>query len=397
MNKLLVVDEHHYYRTPDGVVWIPSQNDYYFWKRYLNVFDKIKVVGRMQDIDKVPNNMLVSSGPNVEFYAIPNYTGPIQYALKFFSVRKKLSSVHLDCTHAIFRLPSELSFNIYHDFLKSNKPYAVELLIDPWDALAPGTTSSIVRPLVRRRWHRLVGEMCLSANGAAYVTERILQNRYPCKAGVEGESDRYFTSHYSSINMPSEFLSSPRMICSDRKTYVISHVGTMQNYIKGQDVLLKAIKEVRDRGYDVKCTLVGDGKIKDKFLELAMVLGINEHVKFTGNLCGSHAVRDILINSDIFVFPTKAEGLPRVLIEAMACALPCVSTPVNGVPELLTDDFLVNPQDVNGFANKIIWLINNRDVMMKVSKKNRELAEGYTADKLEQRRTLFYRKLLALN
>lgn len=397
MNKLLVVDEHRYYRTPDGRVWIHSQNDYNFWKRYLNVFDKIKVVSRIEEVNAVPNHMLLSSGANVEFAAIINYIGPYQYARNVIKVKKQLKNIFNDCSHAIFRLPSELSFNILPSYLRADKPFGIELVIDPWDALSPNATKSMVRPIVRLRWYRLVKKYCMLANGVSYVTKEALQNRYPCKAQHNNyDKTKYFTTNYSSIEMRKEYLSNPKKF-KDQKVYTIIHVGTMHNYIKGQDVLLKAIKKVRDKGYNVKANLVGDGRIKSTFIKLTEDLGLDEHINFTGQLKGSEAVRNYLVQSDLFVFPTKAEGLPRVIIEAMACGLPCISTPVNGTPELLSNEFLLNPTDVDGFAEKIIYFLNNPDKMEIASKNNIRVASDFTSEKLEIKRTEFYNKLLTLD
>ena len=397
MNKLLVVDEHRYYRTPDGKVWIPSQNDYNFWKRYLAVFERVKVVSRIEDIDSVPEHMLLSSGQNIEFVAISNYVGPYQYLKNIHSVRKQLRGVFDDCSHAIFRLPSELSFNIIPSYLKSNKPFGIELLIDPWDALSPRAAKSVVSPIVRLRWYFLVKKYCKIANGVAYVTKYALQKRYPCKSMLDkGMNKEYFTANYSSIDMDKSFIGTPKQY-EDMKSFIITHVGTMHNLVKGQDVLLKAIKLVKDKGFKVKVNLVGDGRIKNQFIKLAKELKIDKDVDFVGHLKGSGEVRDYLIKSDLFVFPTKAEGLPRVIIEAMACGLPCISTPVNGTPELIRSDLLVEATDIKGFSEKIQWLISNPNMMESISKKNIEIASEYTADKLQIKRTEFYRNLYAIN
>lgn len=396
MKKLLVVDEHRYYRTPDGNVWIPSQNDYSFWQRYLNVFDKIKVVSRIEEVESVPDKMLLSSGKNVEFAPITNYIGPYEYVKNIITIKKQIDNIHDDCSHAIFRLPSELAFNILPSYLKSNKPFGIEVLIDPWDALAPSATKSLVGPIIRIRWFRLVKKYCMLANGVAYVTKYALQKRYPCKALIDNANSlTYFTSNYSSIAMSKDYLSTQKKYRNKNK-FIISHVGTMHNYVKGQDVLLKAVKRVRDKGFNIEVNLVGDGRIKHEFEKLTSDLGLTPYVRFIGHVNGAEAVREHLLQADLFVFPTKAEGLPRAIIEAMACGLPCISTPVNGTPELVTDDLLVDPNNVEEFSRKIQHLISNPILMESISKRNLEVASEYTSEKLEIRRSDFYKLLSSL-
>lgn len=101
----------------------------------------------------------------------------------------------------------------------------------------------------------------------------------------------------------------------------------------------------------------------------------------------------------MFVFPTKAEGLPRAVIEAMAVGLPCISTPVNGIPELLDREFLLNPNDTEGFAEKISFLVDNPLIMEKCSLRNISKAYEYEQNVLQSRRNKFYTKLreLAIN
>jgi hypothetical protein len=159
MTKLLIIDDHHYLRDKDNLVWISSQNVSSFWDRYLQVFDTIKVVARIENVTKAPEGMVLSSKKNVEFYEIYNYIGPYDFIINFFKIKKQLKNVYSDCTHAIFRLPSELAFITFNSYFKSNKPFATELLVDPWNSLGPKTTKSLVRPFVRLRWFLLTKKM----------------------------------------------------------------------------------------------------------------------------------------------------------------------------------------------------------------------------------------------
>lgn len=137
----------------------------------------------------------------------------------------------------------------------------------------------------------------------------------------------------------------------------------------------------------------GDGDRRVELEHMAEELGIGDRVRFTGLLSSSREVRDRLLGADLFIFLTKAEGLPRAVIEAMAVGLPCLSTPVNGIPELLPPQYMFNPIDVDGFANKIIQLISNPEEMSQMSKMNIHKAREYEYEILDKRRCCFYSKL----
>ena len=96
---------------------------------------------------------------------------------------------------------------------------------------------------------------------------------------------------------------------------------------------------------------------------------------------------------DLMVFPSKSEGLPRTIIEAMAVGLPCISTNVGGIPELLDHKYLFSPPDVEGFAAEVCRLIDNPKELEKMSRENSKRAKDYSSDVLTERRTTFYKKL----
>lgn len=129
---------------------------------------------------------------------------------------------------------------------------------------------------------------------------------------------------------------------------------------------------------------------------MAEKLGIGQNVTFTGLLSGADAVRSKLIDSDILVFPTLGEGLPRTVIEAMAVGLPCLSTPVNGIPELLEKNDLIAQQDYNAFSNRAYDILTDQKLYSKISKRNVEKAKEYCEPVLEKRRNDFYKKFLKL-
>jgi glycosyltransferase involved in cell wall biosynthesis len=123
---------------------------------------------------------------------------------------------------------------------------------------------------------------------------------------------------------------------------------------KGVLVLLWALAALRERGVDVTAVLVGDGPYRDELEREARRLGVAGRLTFTGALTGA-AIAPQYRDADVFCLPSFAEGLPVVLMEAMANELPVVTSRLAGIAELVDHDengLLVAParDDVIGQA-----------------------------------------------
>ena len=390
MNVLVVADG-HYFQAPDGTVYAESVYDYGFYKRYLQSFEHVYAAVRLTKLNETPSNMKKSSGEGVTFLPLPSYRGPKEYLLKHRKVSRCVSEYCRKYDCAIFRIPAATSNIFCKKYVKTKKPFAVEVVVDPWENFGPGASGNkLMLFTVRRSWTSLVKKMCMKANGASYVTERYLQSKYPPRASVE-KSDKYFTENYSSVELADDSFSTAKKWDGNQNKFLISHVSNaFTGYGKGHLTLMDAVKEVRDKGYDVGIKFVGDGPKKQEFKEYAEKLGIAENVEFTGRLPSGAEVRKVIHNSDIFALPTFAEGLPRVLLEAMAEGIPCLSSPTCGIPEILDDEFLYGFSDSHGFAEGIIKFITNPDLMSRESGKNLETAKKYSSSLLNAKRKRFY-------
>ena len=121
---------------------------------------------------------------------------------------------------------------------------------------------------------------------------------------------------------------------------------------KGQAILIEAVARLRADGLPVHLTLAGDGPDRIRLEGVAKRLGITEHCSFLGAVNPEH-VRSLYERATLFVLPSFAEGIPVVLMEAMAMEVACISTIVNGIPELIesgTQGVLVSPSDVAALA-----------------------------------------------
>jgi glycosyltransferase involved in cell wall biosynthesis len=129
---------------------------------------------------------------------------------------------------------------------------------------------------------------------------------------------------------------------------------------KGTYDLLRAFSIVVQRDPSVRLVCAGDGEIPEARV-LARDLGIESKVDFPGWLSPDQT-RGQLRRATMFVLPSYAEGLPMALLEAMSYGLPVITTPVGGIPEVVSHDetgLLVNAGDVEALASAIIELLNH--------------------------------------
>lgn len=149
---------------------------------------------------------------------------------------------------------------------------------------------------------------------------------------------------------------------------------------KGQAILLAAVARLAGPGRKLKVHMVGDGPDRPFLEDLALRLRIVESVEFHGAL-NQDAVRQLLERGDIFVLPSFAEGVPVSLMEAMAMEIPCVSTNIAGIPELIEsgrDGMLVPPSDPDLLARAIARLVEDPDLRTRMGQAGRcKVVEDY--------------------
>jgi glycosyltransferase involved in cell wall biosynthesis len=125
--------------------------------------------------------------------------------------------------------------------------------------------------------------------------------------------------------------------------------------VKGHAILLKVVEELALRGHEVHLNLIGDGPLRKSLEELAETMSISNRVTFHGSV-GQDVIATHYAAADVFVLPSFAEGVPVVLMEAMAAKCPVVATRINGIPELIEDGvtgLLVPPGRPDLLANAV--------------------------------------------
>jgi len=392
--KLLVIQEQHFVRMPNGEVWVDEQSDAKFWERYLNVFEDVAVCARFRHSDEYNTDKLMRSDrEHVSFFELPNFRGVVGLVKNLTSVVSCMWKAMKSCDRIIFRAPSPISMIAYPIALLSGKPFAAEIMNNPFTHFSPEAMHHFYQPLLRWFIVKQTKSLCKRANGVSYVTDHVLQDLYPSTARIKGESKKYFEGSYSTIRMDESRYSFEEW--SDERPYpiVFIHTGKMQDNRKGQDIFIQTLSLLKAKGYHVRGILVGDGEMRPVFEELGKKLQIDSDLEFVGWKAGFEAVRAELKCAQIAVFPSLGEGLPRSVIEAMAQGLLCFGSKVDGICELLEGQCLVENFTAECFADHIEYFLKNWDLVRPMREKQYRASLKYEASVLEKRRNEFYRKL----
>jgi len=158
---------------------------------------------------------------------------------------------------------------------------------------------------------------------------------------------------------------------------VLACVGRLVE-AKDHHNLLNAVKYMVDEGHTkFRLLIVGDGAYRHQLEAYATEQGINEYVLFLG---ARSDIVNILHNTDICVLSSKREGFPMVLLEAMGCGVPCISTQVGGVFQLINESngCIVPPESSVALAEAMISLYRDKETILKLGAAAREtIVNGY--------------------
>ena len=395
--KVLVALEQRFCRDANGRYYCEGPANYSFWTRYLEAFDEVVVLSRV-GVDEGPwAEEARADGPRVLFWPLRDYQGPWHYLRSLPELRTRVRTAVANCDAFILRVPGLVGRLAWHEIQRLRKPYALEVLSDPWDALGPGTWPSLFRPVFRRAGVSELRRMCQNATAIHYVTERTLQRRYPPGKNTYavGFSDASLDCAFASPATVETRLRRIKELAagssSGGKSLRIGFVGSLSSLYKGPDVLLRAASLCLRGDLDIEIEIAGYGRCATTMKTLARRLGVEDHVRFFGQLQFGRAVFDFLDSIDLFAMPSRAEGLPRALLEAMARGCPCIGADVGGIPELLAQEDLVPSGDAQALAGKIMQVARDLQRLKAMSERNLQKARKFKPETLRNACRDFYR------
>jgi len=173
---------------------------------------------------------------------------------------------------------------------------------------------------------------------------------------------------------------------------VLGSLGNLSMKYKGYDDVIKVLSQINKN--QVKLILKIKGPGNREWLDQVIMKNHAQDFVIVEEPTKSHdEVFDWLNNLDIYIQPSKTEGLPRALIEAMCCACPCIGRAVGGITELINEEML--------FKNnkELFSILNNIDVAVleKHANMNFKKSKEYNADAIKKKKQQFYREIGVLD
>jgi glycosyltransferase involved in cell wall biosynthesis len=180
-----------------------------------------------------------------------------------------------------------------------------------------------------------------------------------------------------------------------RTAPVIGAVGRL-DIQKGHDRLIEAAKKITDAGQEAFYVILGEGVERPRLEALVRDLGLTGRVLLPGYRSD---VRSCLAMMDVFVMPSRREGTPMALLEAMAMKKPVVATAVGGVPDVLTDgiDGIVLPENGVGLSDALLKLLRDPAFAIQIARTGRRRVENeFSSVRMARRYEELYRRCLIL-
>lgn len=285
----------------------------------------------------------------------------------------------------IVHLPSDNGYQVIKYCKKFRKPYLTVVCGCSWDALwNHGLRGKIMAPLgfLKLRYAQKHTPYSI------YVTNEFLQSRYPTTGTSVGCSN--VNIHTGLDGILNKRIDRIKKQVSKKSILKIGTAAAVDVAYKGQEYVIRALGVLKKKGAAFEYHLIGSGDFS-RLEGIAVSNGVEDEVFFHGPL-PHEKVLEFLDNIDIYIQPSKQEGLPRSLIEAMSRGCLCIGSRTAGIPELLEPAFVFPKANVKELS--LILLNINEEKLEKQAKRNFNTAKDYDVERLNERRNAFLSKFI---
>lgn len=371
----LVFAHDHKLRMVDGKYYTLGGLSDFVTERYTAFFDNLTIICRVIEKQDYDTQLFELKNPHAAVKAASDGSLIISRDAK-----KMIEEEVKTADGLIVKLHSVIAEIAIHYANKYNVPYLIESVACPWDSY---WNYSLKGKFVAPFMYLSTRKTIRNAPYAIYVTKDFLQNRYPCEGRWIDCSDVELS--YVDNDILNKRIQ--KISISDRPL-VLGTLAQIDVRYKGQEYVIKALSKLREKGIIFKYRLAGSGD--NSFLKsIAQKYYVEDLVEFCGVLSHSE-VFNWLDDIDIYIQPSKQEGLPRAMIEAISRACPACGSTAGGIGELVDREYIFPKGSVSGICSILEELTEDR--LLEQARINFETSKKYKKDYLDEKRNAFYRE-----
>jgi glycosyltransferase involved in cell wall biosynthesis len=368
--------------VPRGVSYTPEMV-----ARYLTLGSTVTFLMRQKKIEQEKAGGYTALTNNeFKFIAVPNMKGPLKILANYRNARNQIRRELSRHDVIVARLPSTVGRWAYYEARAQRKPVLIEFVACTWDAL---WNYSLLGKIAALYYFLLNKKLLKAAPYVMYVTETFLQGRYPTTGNWVACSDVIVKAGDAEVLQ--RRIPRIRDLNSQTSAMILATVAAVDVAYKDQATVLRALAALGPEAVRFVYRIIGQGDPR-KLVELAKELGVQDRLEVVGPVPASE-VCSWLDDTDIYIQPSRVEGLPRALIEAMSRGCPAIGTNVGGIPELLPPERVFKKSDYRALA-ELLKNFSNEE-MLQAANRNFEHAKRYSQEVLESRRQAFYQQFLA--
>lgn len=379
--KLLYISGYQFVEKEDGMYSLPAYGNN-FWLKYLDVFESIKVLGIRAKDYLSGGSMVKITDPRIDVNIIPSNIHPADFK-NDKQIRCILENEIKDAESLLIKPASRKGIMAIKIAEKYGKPYMVELTGDLRLTLSQHT--SLLKRLYGPFLHWQITRAMKNAPFGLYVTEKYLQTVYPITGKMCGITD-------SVIDTIDGEVLTKRLDKIKNSTSDVINIGLIGSYNgnrKGVDTALNALSKINDKKYHLNILYNGSKEDRNYWYSYAESLDVKGQLFFPESRSTTKEVMEWIDTQDVIILPSRSEGLPRCIVEAMSRACPCITSNVCGMPELINNRWVHDPESPEALAALLKEMIENTENLKTAAKENFMNSKRFLRSVLAEKRNAF--------
>jgi len=383
VRKVLFVHNGPLYRGPEGSVFGTHYSEA-IKHRYLQLGDHVTFLMREAPLTGEMERYSRIMPDRFAFVAVPDLMSPTRRIRNHRAAMQIIDREVHAADLVVARLPSLTARLAVGRARVHGKPVLAECVACNWDAL----WNHHWKAKLSAPWYWLAQKAVFrDLTHVVYVTEQFLQARYPTRGKQVAISNVELAAPDPGV-LDRRLQQIAARDAGPLRIVTVADVGVPY---KGQGDVFLVLKALAARGIAAEYHLIGGGD-QTRLRALASALGVTQHVFFHG--ATEHArVFALLDEMDIYIQPSRQEGLPRAMIEAMSRALPCTGARTGGIPELIPEERVFAPGDT-ARMEAVLTALAGPNTRAQEAGRNFGTAQQYSTEELNTRRAEFFELFL---